>query len=465
MALPDEYTSGLGIYSIGLDAAGLSQRHRVWAVLEPCLAGALEDHFRATIANSPFYAKVLAANRGPYEAMIVNHTRLLFTTPIDEAWVAAAINRVKTEIDLGYDMRARGAVTQGIVSGLNKALAATRFMSRRKAFELSDLALRVLQFDAAVGIVFHYQARVNDAKKQGRELAKTIEDFRSSMLNIRKTSQDAIASAGDASDKLAQLADTAAAEFNAAAEAAKGTVANVSTIATATEELTAAGETILSQAHETVRMADEAVRQGAQTNEAIQSLTATADAIESIVGVISGIAAHTNLLALNATIEAARAGEAGRGFAIVASEVKQLAAQTTKATRDIAEKIAQIQAATQRSVADIAGAGRTAEAMAAIAKSVARSVNEQTQATAGITAAASEAADNARALGHAVDVAGEAIRNAREAARVSLDFSRQVTTNTRQVGAAMDTLFQSVSSGSGVKELPQLVKEPARIGR
>jgi methyl-accepting chemotaxis protein len=232
---------------------------------------------------------------------------------------------------------------------------------------------------------------------------------------------------------------------------------NVSTIAAATEELTVTSETILSQAEETVRMAEEAVRHGGQTNETIQSLTITADAIESIVGVISGIAAHTNLLALNATIEAARAGDAGRGFAIVASEVKQLAAQTTKATRDIAEKIAQIQAATQRSVADIAEAGRAAEAISTIAKSVARSVHEQTQATAGITAAASEAADNARALSQAIDIAGETVRHARETARVSLDFSRHVTSNTRQVGAAMDALFQSVSSHGGVKALPELV--------
>ena len=465
MALPDEFTSGLGIYGIGLDALALSQRQRVWAILEPCLQKALEEHFRATVDNAPFYAKVLGANRVPYEAMIINHTRLLFTTPVDEGWLAAAINRVKTEIELGYDMRARGAVTQGIVSGLNKALAATRFMGRRKAFELSDLAMRVLQFDATVGIVFHYQARVNDAKKKGRELGKTIEDFKGAVLKIRKASQDAIASAGDSSDRLAHLADTAAAEFNAAEQAAKGTVTNVSTIAAAIEELTVTGETIVSQAEETVRMAEEAVRHGAQTNEAIQSLTVTADAIESIVGVISGIAAHTNLLALNATIEAARAGEAGRGFAIVASEVKQLAAQTTKATRDITERIAQIQAATQRSVADIAQAGRVAESISAIAKSVARSVNEQTQATAGITAAASEAADNARALGHAVDVAGETIRSAREAARISLDFSKLVTTNTRQIGVAMDALFQSVSSDGGVKELPDLVKARAPTGR
>jgi methyl-accepting chemotaxis protein len=76
----------------------------------------------------------------------------------------------------------------------------------------------------------------------------------------------------------------------------------------------------------------------------IEELERAAREIGSVVTMIAGIASQTNLLALNATIEAARAGEAGRGFSVVASEVKSLANQTADATRDITAQVAAIQA-------------------------------------------------------------------------------------------------------------------------
>ncbi len=98
------------------------------------------------------------------------------------------------------------------------------------------------------------------------------------------------------------------------------------------------------------RIAAAAVSQAEATDARINRLSRAAQEIGDVVKLITAIAEQTNLLALNATIEAARAGEAGRGFAVVASEVKSLASQTAKATDEISSHIAGMQEATQESV-------------------------------------------------------------------------------------------------------------------
>jgi methyl-accepting chemotaxis protein len=94
-------------------------------------------------------------------------------------------------------------------------------------------------------------------------------------------------------------------------------------------------------------MANEAVDQARKTNNRVGELSKAAARIGDVVVMINTLAGQTNLLALNATIEAACAGEAGRGFTVVASEVKALAQQTAKATEEISLQIKSIQAATQ----------------------------------------------------------------------------------------------------------------------
>jgi methyl-accepting chemotaxis protein len=116
------------------------------------------------------------------------------------------------------------------------------------------------------------------------------------------------------------------------------------------------------------------------------------------VRVINSIAEQTNLLALNATIEAARAGEAGKGFAVVASEVKSLAVQTAKATEDISRLIMAVQAATSSAVSAISRISGRMQEIDSCATAVSVAVEEQSSATGEISQSVASASDGARVV-------------------------------------------------------------------
>ncbi len=231
-----------------------------------------------------------------------------------------------------------------------------------------------------------------------------------------------------AASEMASSANKTAQRAADVTQQAEGASQRVGSVAVAAEEIEASIRELTRQTAHADQTARDAASYVRSTRRDVAGLAEAADKVSAVLDFIEDIAARTNLLALNATIEAARAGAAGRGFAVVAGEVKNLAEQTQKATRDIAETLQEIRGAAATAsdaVAHIEGTMTSIEQTSGILADVvsrqadiASSIAADAQAVAGstslVTASVGTVGDEARVTGDAAVRVVEAARKVDE---------------------------------------------------
>jgi len=231
---------------------------------------------------------------------------------------------------------------------------------------------------------------------------RIIRRFESQIADVVKSVKLASANIDNSTDALDSSSTALLEQSEIADSGTLATTEQVISTASATEEISANISMVNDQVEKTLVISDKAVGDASKTNDILTHLSGVSQEIGTVVATIREIADQTNLLALNASIEAARAGDAGRGFSVVAGEVKELANQTAKATESISEKITRMQQESLGAVHAIQNIGETIVELNTYSQHVSAAMEEQTSAIMEISSGAQQSSDSIHSVQNAV---------------------------------------------------------------
>lgn len=265
-----------------------------------------------------------------------------------------------------------------------------------KEDEIGDMARAVEIFKDSMIRTDQLEEQKRAADRVLLERAQCREDltdtFGSHATRLLAEVHNAVAQVRETATALLALAEQTELQAQSVANSAEVATSNIQAVASATEQLSASGCEISRSVSNSAGITRNAVTGIEGLSTTMGALDNAAEKIGEIVTLIGEIAAQTNLLALNASIEAQRAGDAGRGFSVVANEVKALAGQTARATGEIADQVHAIQSTTRDAVAALKLVGTTIVQADEVVATIASAVVEQNAATESIVRNVSDSA-------------------------------------------------------------------------
>ncbi len=341
----------------------------------------LDQLIRSSYERMPAVRKSLDQHGNELKSALVKHFDELFAAEFGASYLQSLEQSLEVELKSAFGVRARLTVSQKLLLPLCRRMMKGGFIGQALDPLEIDRIYRVLIFDTTVAVVVEQKQTRRAVVARQAALDQAVGQFVGEIDRIGGAFNEAAmvvaSTAQQVEDASHRTVAEASAVENIAQEASQGTA----TSATAVHQLLQSCREIGQLAASAQLMTEATGREAAGIAESVNELATLSVGIGRITAVISGIAGQTNLLALNASIEAARAGEAGRGFSVVAKEVKALSTQTTDATKAISEQIGHIQRATLGCVALVDRIAKTMLHLNEVSQSVAAAVHEQISVT------------------------------------------------------------------------------------
>jgi methyl-accepting chemotaxis protein len=254
-------------------------------------------------------------------------------------------------------------------------------------------------------------------------------EFEATVGGVTQSLGNAVSSLAKSAKTMRSTAEDTEHRSTTIGASAEETSVTVAAVAAATEELNASVGDIVRQSDLAMEIAQHAAAQVTDSRRTLGELTQAVSDIVAVIGLIRSVAEQTKLLALNATIEAARAGELGRGFAIVATEVKALAGQTADATETITERIQAVETRARECTLSIDSINGVVAEVSSVATVIAAAVRQQIDATQEIAQsmqmASAATGDVSANVGNVAEAAGATGRVANEVADAAGALSDQ----------------------------------------